>query len=137
MGDLPIFVDMRGRPALVVGGGVVAARRAELLVRSEARVTAFSSELSDEFFELRVRANFRHEPRDPAPKDFAGSALCFIATDDERLVDAARSMAKKAGALVNVADQQLSDFIMPSIVDRSPRRSQCQPAAPRRFWGAC
>ena len=121
MGDLPIFVDMRGRPALVVGGGVVAARRAELLVRSEARVTAFSSELSDEFFELRARANFRHEPRDPAPKDFAGSALCFIATDDERLVDAARSMAKKAGALVNVADRpRLSDFIMPSIVDRSP-----------------
>jgi uroporphyrin-III C-methyltransferase / precorrin-2 dehydrogenase / sirohydrochlorin ferrochelatase len=121
MGDLPIFVDMRGRPALVVGGGVVAARRAELLVRCEARLPAFAGELSDEFFELRARANFRHVPRDPVPEDFAGSALCFIATDDERLTDAARSMAKKAGALVNVADRpRLSDFIMPSIVDRSP-----------------
>ena len=121
MRDLPIFVDMRGRPALVVGGGVVAARRAELLVRSEARVTAFARELSDEFFELRARPNFRHEPRDPIPGDFAGAPLCFIATEDERLTEAARSMAKKAGVLVNVADRpKISDFIMPSIVDRSP-----------------
>ena len=121
MRDLPIFVDMRDRPALVIGGGVVAARRAELLVRSGARVTAFASELSDEFFELRARPNFRHEARDPAQEDFAGRALCFIATDDERLIDAARSMAKKAGVLVNVADRpKISDFIMPSIVDRSP-----------------
>ncbi len=121
MRDLPIFIDMRDRPALVVGGGVVAARRAELLVRSGARVTAFARELSDEFFELRGRPNFRHEPRDPAPKDFAGAALCFVATDDQRLTDAARSTAKNTGVLVNVADRpKLSDFIMPSIVDRSP-----------------
>ena len=121
MRDLPIFVDMRDRPALVIGGGVMAARRAELLARSSARVTTFARELSDEFLELRARPNFRHEARDPVPEDFAGSALCFIATDDERLTDAARSMAKKAGALVNVADRpQISDFIMPSIVDRSP-----------------
>ena len=70
MRDLPIFVDMRDRPALVVGGGVVAARRAELLVRSGARVTAFARELSDEFFELRARPNFRHEPRDPGAGGF-------------------------------------------------------------------
>jgi uroporphyrin-III C-methyltransferase/precorrin-2 dehydrogenase/sirohydrochlorin ferrochelatase len=121
MRGLPVFVDMRERQALVVGGGVVAARRAELLLRSGARVTAFASELSDEFFELRARPNFRHEVRDPAPEDFAGGALCFIATDDERLIDAARSMANIAGTLVNVADRlQMSDFIMPSIVDRSP-----------------
>ena len=58
MRDLPIFVDMRDRPALVVGGGVVAARRAELLVRSGARVTAFARELSDEFLELQCAAEF-------------------------------------------------------------------------------
>ncbi len=121
MPDLPIFIDMHDRPALVVGGGVVAARRAERLLRSGARVTAFARELSDEFFELRGLPNFRHEPRDPAPKDFAGSALCFIACDDEGLTNAARSMAKTAGVLVNVADRpKISDFIMPSIIDRSP-----------------
>src|SRR5208283_73339 len=103
MRDLPIFLEMHDRAAVVVGGGVVAARRAELLVRSGARVTVFARELTDEFFELRAKPNFRHAPRDPGPDDFAGCTLCFIATDDERLTQAARKIARVAGALVNVA----------------------------------
>ncbi len=121
MRDLPIFVEMHDRTAVVVGGGVVAARRAEMLVRSGARVTAFARELTDEFFELRAKPNFRHEPREPEPGDLAGCRLCFVATDDEQLTQAARKVARAVGALVNVADRpELSDFIMPSIVDRSP-----------------
>ena len=121
MRNLPIFLEMRDRPAIVVGGGVAAARRAEFLVRCGARVTAFAPELGEDFFEVRDRSNFRHVARDPAPNDFEGSQICFIATEDHRLQEAARKAAKAAGALVNVADQpRLCDFIMPSIVDRSP-----------------
>src|SRR5271165_4792704 len=121
MRNLPIFLEMRDRPAIVVGGGVAAARRAEFLVRCGARVTAFAPELGEDFFELRDRPNFRHVARDPARNDFEGSQICFIATEDQRLQEAARRAAKAAGALVNVADQpRLCDFIMPSIVDRSP-----------------
>ena len=121
MGDLPIFIGMRDRPAVVVGGGLVAARRAELLVRSGARVTAFAPELSDEFHALRVRHDFQHAARNPETEDFRGCALCFIASDDEELTQAARAAAKRAGALVNVADRpELCDFIMPAIIDRSP-----------------
>jgi uroporphyrin-III C-methyltransferase/precorrin-2 dehydrogenase/sirohydrochlorin ferrochelatase len=121
MRNLPIFLEMRDRPAVVVGGGVVAARRAEFLVRCGARVTVFAPALGEDFFELRDRPNFRHVARDPEPEDFAGSPVCFIATEDQRLQDVARKAAKAAGALVNVADQpHLCDFIMPSIVDRSP-----------------
>ena len=107
MRDLPIFIDMRERPAVVVGGGVVAARRAELLVALGARGSPPSRrELSDEFLELRARPNFRHEPRDPAAEDFAGSALCFIATDDERLDRSGSGDGETRPALlVNVADR--------------------------------
>ncbi len=121
MRTLPIFVNMRDRPAAVVGSGVVAARRAEFLVRSGARVSVFAHEIGDEFFELRGKPNFRHVARDPELEDLRHCALCFIATEDERLTAAAREAARNAGALVNVADQpRLCDFIMPSIVDRSP-----------------
>jgi uroporphyrin-III C-methyltransferase/precorrin-2 dehydrogenase/sirohydrochlorin ferrochelatase len=121
MRNLPIFVEMRDRPAVVVGGGVVAARRADYLVRAGARVTAFASQLGDDFLELVDRPNFRHVARKPGPGDFEGCALCFIATDDHVLTEDARKAAKGAGALVNVADQpRFCDFTMPSIVDRSP-----------------
>ncbi len=121
MRDLPIFLNMRERPAVVVGAVVVAARRAELAVRAGARVTVFARALSDEFFGLKDAANFRWFQRDPTLEDFEPGSLCFVATEDEALIERARSMARAAGALVNVADRpKLSDFIMPSIVDRSP-----------------
>src|SRR5271166_6085584 len=122
MRSLPIFVDMRDRPAAVVGGGVVAARRADFLVRAGARVTVFSPEtLGDKFHELRAHHNFRHAALKPEPTDFEGCSLCFIAAEDQLLTEEARKAAKIAGALVNVADQpRLCDFTMPSIVDRSP-----------------
>ncbi len=121
MRHLPIFLELSDRPAIVVGGGVVAARRAEYLIRAGARVTTFASELSDEFVGLRDSPNFRHEARDPERHDFEGSAICFVAAEDERLTLAARAAAKSAGVLVNVADRpELCDFIMPAIVDRDP-----------------
>ena len=121
MRHLPIFLELSGRPAVVVGGGVVAARRAEVLIKAGASVTAFATALSEDFRGLLEAPNFRHEARDPEPKDFEGSALCFVATEDLRLAADARAAAKSAGALVNVADRpRLCDFIMPSIVDRSP-----------------
>ena len=50
------------------------------------------------------------------PRAFASSPI-----EDEELIERVRATAKRAGALVNVADRpKLSDFIMPSIVDRSP-----------------
>jgi len=121
MRHLPIFLDLRERPAVVVGGGAVAARRAEFLVKAGARVTAFATALSDDFRGLLHAPSFGHEAREPEPKDFEGSALCFVATEDARLSAEARAAAKAAGALVNVADRpELCDFIMPSILDRSP-----------------
>jgi uroporphyrin-III C-methyltransferase/precorrin-2 dehydrogenase/sirohydrochlorin ferrochelatase len=121
MRHLPIFLELAGRPAVVVGGGVAAARRAEFLIKAGARVTVFAAALTEDFRGLLDAPNFRREARNPEPKDFEGSAVCFVATEDESLSASARAAAKAAGALVNVADRpRLCDFIMPSIVDRSP-----------------
>ena len=95
MRHLPIFLELGGKAAVVVGGGVVAARRAEHLIRAGARVTTFAPALSDDFRELLDAPNFRHEARDPEPKDFEGVALCFVAVEDERLSAEAWAAAKR------------------------------------------
>src|SRR5579863_1549754 len=121
MRHLPIFLELSGKAAVVVGGGVVAARRADYLIRAGARVTTFAAALSDEFRELRESPGFRHEARAPEPKDFEAVALCFVAVEDERRAAEAWAAAKRAGVLINVADRpEFCDFIMPSIVDREP-----------------
>jgi uroporphyrin-III C-methyltransferase / precorrin-2 dehydrogenase / sirohydrochlorin ferrochelatase len=118
---LPVFLALHRKSAIVVGGGAVAARRAEHLIRAGARVTAFAGSLSDDYRDLLDQPDFRHEARDPEPKDFEDSALCFVAVEDERLAAETWAAAKGAGAWVNVADRpQFCDFIMPSIVDRDP-----------------
>src|SRR5580692_8529001 len=106
MRHLPIFLELNGKAAVVVGGGAVAARRAEHLIKAGARVTTFAPALTDDFRELLDAPNFRHEARDPQPQDFEGSALCFVAVEDERFAAEVWAAAKRAGAWVNVADRR-------------------------------
>ncbi|HSV01160.1 MAG TPA: siroheme synthase CysG, partial [Roseiarcus sp.] len=121
MRHLPIFLDLGGKATVVVGGGAPAARRADHLLEAGARVTTFAAALSDDFRELLDEPNFHHEARAPEPRDFEAVALCFVAIEDQPLAMSAWAAAKGAGALVNVADQpRFCDFIMPSILDRSP-----------------
>src|SRR5271170_5286437 len=105
MRHLPIFLGLNGKTAVVVGGGAVAARRAEHLIKAGARVTTFATALTDDFRELLEAPNFRHAAREPEPKDFENFALCFVALEDERLSAEAWAAAKGAGAWVNVADR--------------------------------
>src|SRR5436190_13195650 len=95
---LPLFFDLAGRRVVVVGAGAAAERRAELARSAGAAV-------------YRVEA--------VSVADLKGAAAVFVATDDlEADIDAQRA-AKAAGVPVNVADRpQLSDFILPAIVDR-------------------
>ena len=65
---LPVFLDMTITPCLVVGGGVVAARKVEQLLRSNAQVTVLAPELCSELSKFvdeqlieYVSANFSEE----------------------------------------------------------------------------
>ncbi len=121
MDYLPIFRDVSERTVVVAGGGTVAARRCEIALRAGAFVKVFAEELGDDFREIREHPRLEHVPRCPRPGDFEGAALAYAACrseeDDRRVAE----MARAAGIPVNVADHpELCDFIMPSIVDRSP-----------------
>lgn len=118
---LPIFLTIRGRKCLVVGGGEVALRKTSLLVRAGGSVSLvapdFNSELeqmgSDGEVEL-LRETFRTEHLNDA-------VLVVAATDDLAVNRAVSEAARGLDLLVNVVDQpDLCSFIMPAIVDRSP-----------------
>ncbi len=122
MDHLPIFLDIKGKWAAVVGGGVAAARRAELFLRAGAYVTVFAPSLSDEFVALSEKFAFEHLGRMPyKPAELEGVAICVVATDDATTDEKAHEIVSKTDALVNVATRpDLCEFILPSIVDRSP-----------------
>lgn len=102
MDYLPIFADLRGRRVLVVGGGDLASSKIRLLRRAAADVF------------LRVPAEFRAD-------DVHGCAAVFSASGDQAIDRAVADSARHAGIPVNVVDRpELSSFIVPAIVDRSP-----------------
>lgn len=121
MDSLPVFLQLRSRPVVIVGGGHVAARKAELLLRCGARLSVVAPELSEA---LRKRADggeLTHVAAHFQPPHLDGVDMVVAATSD-RGVNAAVSAAARARRIpVNVVDDpELSTFIFPAIIDRSP-----------------
>ena len=115
------FLDLRGKPALVAGGGPVAAQKAEALLRSGAKVTVVAPRLCARLAELTVLGAVRHEAKRFQPGDLVGADIAIAATDDPAVNDAVSAAARSLRIPVNVADDAaLSSFIMPSVIDRAP-----------------
>jgi uroporphyrin-III C-methyltransferase/precorrin-2 dehydrogenase/sirohydrochlorin ferrochelatase len=121
MDYLPIFIQLRGSPAVVVGGGNVALRKVDLLLKAGARVTVIAPKLHDELRALAGRGQLDYVALEFQPHHLDGTSLVIAATDS-REVNAAVSAAAKARRLpINVVDDpELSTFIFPAIIDRSP-----------------
>ncbi len=97
---LPVFLDLRGRRALVVGHGETAARKADALARAGAIV--------------EIAATF-----DPA--QLPGCAVAIGADASDACLLALSQAAQAAGIPINVVDRPaLCSFITPSVIDRDP-----------------
>jgi uroporphyrin-III C-methyltransferase/precorrin-2 dehydrogenase/sirohydrochlorin ferrochelatase len=122
MDYLPIFLDLRGRKGLVVGGGDTAARKASLMLSAGAWVTAVApGELSAAFAELSHTDRLIHIRDTFAERHLDGVDVVFAAADDEALNRAVHDAARARHVPVNVVDKpEVCSFIMPSIIDRSP-----------------
>ncbi|MBI5438440.1 MAG: uroporphyrinogen-III C-methyltransferase [Nitrosomonadales bacterium] len=118
MDFLPIFVNVKGRLCLVVGGGEVAHRKASVLLDAGAVVKAVAPEFSGAFAGFPgiecIAEHFQHS-------HLEGAALVIAATDDSAVNQDVSQQARARSIPVNVVDNpDLCTFIIPSIMDRSP-----------------
>jgi len=121
MDHLPIFLNIKGKRALVVGGGVLAARKADLLLRAGCDLTVLAPELNEDLVRLNQTHGFEHRAGALDERDLAGCMIAFGCSGDVAVNQQLREMAARAGILVNISDQTEScDFIMPALLDRSP-----------------
>ncbi|AGP43035.1 uroporphyrinogen-III C-methyltransferase [Serratia plymuthica] len=121
MDYLPIFADLKQRPVLVVGGGEVAARKVDLLLRAGAEIRIVAQSLSPELEHQRQQGHIRWLGQAFAAQQLDDVFLVIAATDDSVLNAQVFSEADKRRVLANVVDDQpRCSFIFPSIIDRSP-----------------
>src|SRR3569833_414456 len=116
---LPVFLDLKTGPVLLVGAGELAHAKLRLLLSAGARIRWHATDGNHDVSSLGVdaaRIDIAHD--DPLTADLTGivAVLCAGAGDVGVLM-AAR--AKSAGLPINVMDDlDNSTFIFPAIVDR-------------------
>jgi uroporphyrin-III C-methyltransferase/precorrin-2 dehydrogenase/sirohydrochlorin ferrochelatase len=119
--QLPVFLDLHGRRVLLVGGGEVAARKAQLLVAAGARLRVVAPELGPALSELCERSGAEVHRVSFAPAHLEAVMLAVAATDDPAVNRAVSAAGRAAHVWVNaVDDAAASSCFMPAIVDRSP-----------------
>ncbi|ARP80241.1 uroporphyrinogen-III C-methyltransferase [Bordetella genomosp. 8] len=117
----PLFADLNQRLVLVVGGGAVAARKAQALLEAGARVKVGAPELNPELAALAQAGRVTHIPGRFDEAWLDDTWLVVAATDDETVNARVAVAAGARRILANVVDDpKLSSFQVPSIVDRSP-----------------
>ena len=121
MRHFPIFLDIAGKPCLVVGGGEVAARKIALLERAGGHVRVSSPELVPSLSRSVAAGRIRHIADTFEPDQLDGVSLVIAATDDRAANARVSWEARRRGLPVNVVDDPaLCSFQVPAIVDRDP-----------------
>ena len=116
---LPLFFDLKESTALVFGASDAAARKVEVLLKAKCRVSLVAESLNKSLHEHLDSPLFTHFSNDDGLWDVAH---IVIAATDKSSVDEKISETAKAKKLpVNVVNRaDLSTFVFPSIIDRSP-----------------
>jgi uroporphyrin-III C-methyltransferase / precorrin-2 dehydrogenase / sirohydrochlorin ferrochelatase len=121
MDFLPIFYDLKGQRCLVVGGGDIALRKADLLVRAGAKLRVVSPKLCAALAAL-IEKNGGEYYCDVYKPEYLNDVILVIAGTDNSAVNIQVSEdGKKQGLPTNIVDNpSLSSFIFPAVIDRSP-----------------
>ncbi|MBI3756001.1 MAG: bifunctional precorrin-2 dehydrogenase/sirohydrochlorin ferrochelatase [Deltaproteobacteria bacterium] len=115
----PIFLDIKRKPCVVIGGGNVAERKVVSLLDAGARVLVISPELTPALKKLASKKKIGYCPKSYEHGDLKGFFLAYSATNNSRVNKGVFKEAKEQAVLLNVVDvPELCNFIVPSVVDR-------------------
>ena len=119
----PFFMELSKQSILLIGGGEVAERKLDLLLKANASVTIVSPEFTPYIEELFVNKNLNPIKDYYNIEHLTSSSFAFViaATNNESLNEQIAKDANDNKILVNVVDKpKICDFIFPSILERGP-----------------
>lgn len=115
----PVFVDLRDKTALLVGGGEVALRKAQGLAGTGCRLTVVAKAFCPAFQGWLERHPCRVERRAYRDGEATQYFLVISATDDAEVNRRVFEDARGAERLINVVDQpRLCNIYIPSRIER-------------------
>ena len=136
----PVFLDLRGRRVVVIGGGAMGEEKVTRLLPYEANVVVVSPDVTDEVSTLAQDGQIEWIRRPYRPDDLEGAFIAIVAdTSDDAVNHAVSEEARQRNVPLNVADvTDLCTWITPSVARRgevivATSTGGASPALARRF----
>jgi len=119
MASFPLFVNLKDKKCLIVGAGIVAYRKIEILLCYEGDLQVVAPEISTPILELEKQGKIHIERREYRESDLKDAFLIIAATSSVETNTAVYKAARKLNIPVNVVDDPARcTFFFPSIVKR-------------------
>lgn len=119
MAKYPIFLELGGRRAVVIGGGAVAVRKAQVLVAAGARLVIVAERVGDMLTDLCARRDVKLIRSKYSKNYLAGAVLAIAATNNRSVNKQVYKDCQELEILCNVVDDpELCDFFVPAVVKR-------------------
>ncbi|MDH5300573.1 MAG: siroheme synthase CysG [Gammaproteobacteria bacterium] len=117
----PLFTRLQHRTVLIIGGGDIATRKTQLLLKSGAKLRIIAPHVSTELNILQQQGSIELELRPYVATDLEHCSLIIAATNDRELNQQIALAAQAKNIDVNVVDDpKLSNVVLPALVDRDP-----------------
>src|SRR5215469_1209481 len=101
----PVYLNLKNKRVIVIGGGEVAERKVDSLLGMGVSIVVISPEITSRLATLAKEERIRWRRRSYKRGDCKGAVLVLSATDDPKVSRAVFREATAARALVNTADQ--------------------------------
>ena len=119
MRHYPVFLDLEGRTAVIVGVGAEAAQKLRLMAKTPARLVVVTPFAEEELCHEMDATGATWLAREFDADDLHGAALVFACGLDDTSENAVVAAGKARNIPVNVVDRpEKCDFITPAIVER-------------------
>ena len=117
----PVFLKLRYKKCVVAGGGEVALRKIEGLLKAEAAVTVVAPQLCDQLVQMVQQQLLQHRQKLFSSDDLDDTSLVIAATEKRQVNLEIYQQATARGILVNVVDDpELCTFTTPAVINRAP-----------------
>jgi precorrin-2 dehydrogenase/sirohydrochlorin ferrochelatase len=115
----PVFLDLRERLCVVIGGGEVAERKVAALLECGASVRVVAPQVTPALRRWATEGRIEHLARPYRQGDLKDAFLAVAGTDDRTANALVYAEAQALGALVNVVDDpDRCSFVAPAVVRR-------------------
>ncbi len=108
----PLFIDILGKTAVIVGGGKISARRTDTLLKFGAKVKV----ISPNFFSQRNDKDVIYIRKKFEPSDLDGAFMVIGATDDREVNHFIYTLCKEKNIFCSIADRKEEcNFYFPAV----------------------